>query len=142
MPREFEHLAQRNDMAVLKEADDRQRPSTDVAPFELEEAYPLADRVGTYLTSPNLVRDDDGDPLLVLNHTTNPELTVWVNRYLTAESTSREFFVLSCHDHDKAFYYEVPQDTVESVLRQAMDDVYWGIGSLNDDLLEALLDGI
>lgn len=140
MPREFDHLAQRNGSALLKEPDDRRRPSPDIAPFDLEEAYPLRTSLGGYLTSPDTVRPEDGNPSIVLEHSTNPELTVWVNRFVPAGGRFTDFFVLACHDHQRAFYYEVPEETVESVLQQAMDEAYWGVAHLDDDLLEALLD--
>jgi hypothetical protein len=140
MPRKFEHLAQRAGSAVLKEPDNHKRPSPEVAPFDLDEAYPLRSNLGSYLTTPDTVRPEDGNPPIVLEHTTNPELTVWINRYAPADGRFADFFVLSCRDFNKSFYYEVPKSTVKSVLKQATDTTYWGIASLDDAFLEAILD--
>lgn len=140
MAREHDHLAQRNGVAVLKDPDDPRRPTPNVAPFDLNEATPLDTSLGAYLTSPSTVRSEDSKPSIVLEHSSNPELSAWVTRHIPANMRYREFFVLTCHGPNRTFYYKVPKKTVESVLQQAMESSHWGISSLDDELLEAIID--
>ena len=124
------------DVPDLHEPDDLDNPSSDYAPFELDEARPISQRLGEYLTEPTYSRGD-GEPVVVLQHSENPELTVWISRYSCSDGFA---YVVTCWGWDHQLYFEVPRGTVTDVIEQASGSAYWTLDITNSDLLEEFID--
>ena len=132
MDRNFDRLDSSDGIALLREPTDPDSPAPSIAPFELAEARPLSQNLGRALTEMTWI-GDGANPDVVLRHATNDELEVWINRLGHPPA-----YVLACWDVDHQFFFEVPKEVASDVLAQALNDVWWAITTLDEDLLEEL----
>lgn len=133
-----DRLNTEDEFPQLRKPDDLDNPSPEYAPFALEEARPLSQALGDYLTHPGLA-GDDANADVVLQHSRNAELTVWIARFSSEKGTA---YIMTCWGIHHEMHFDVPKDTVADVIEQAADDICWTLDIVDDDLRERFVDAL
>lgn len=138
MPSLSDRLNNEGPSPTLREPDDLDNPSPEFAPFHLEGARPLSQSLGDYLTEPTWA-GDDANPDVVLQHSQNGELTVWIARFRNSFGFA---YIITCWDWERQFHFEVPEETVGDIIKQAAESHYWSFDITSDELLENFVEDV
>lgn len=133
-----ERLDNEGEIPKLREPRNLNEPSPHEAPFELDDATPLSQSLGDFLTEPAYA-GKDANPDLVIQHVRNEELTAWISRYNTNEEPA---YVLTCWGWDHRMHFEITKETAINVVEQASKSPIWLFDISDDGLLEELTGGL
>lgn len=122
----------------LQQPDDPDNPTLEEAPFPLDEARPLSRQIGDMLASGSF-HNEGTNPDIAIEHRRNPELFVWIVHFSTSQG---ETYILSCWGLEHQMYFEVPRETAQDVLRQAIDSHIWRVAMNSEDIIDGAISNL